>query len=332
MLQLVIGWGRYRKITQNSKTKKFETRKTVLQRMFNLLKGASLRPNEFAALYCAAYNNEENIQKLCPFVREHYKNRIACANKIMTWCNSGPANGGTKDRCEFEALVYLNVDGFCEDMLEMYTSPKARASCINIEGVNAITLTKENFETFSKNAKNKYKKVIYRSGIGPGDICPKLKKYFKNPLVQKAGTKPSLQKQYEEALVLYRNGDYKKALSKLLAVEANGAFGCDLLNDIAVTFLKLNQYDDCIKYCQKILKTADKKEYAKACYNAGCAYEKKGMYDKAIANYTQALNYYKTYGVSKEDKSVDYQKIYENAISRVMKAKKDSVNTNTKQR
>ena len=326
MLQLVIGWGRYRKITQDPKTKEFHTRKIVLERMFNLLKGASLRPNEFAALYCAAYNNENNIQKLCPFVKDNYKDPIACANKIMTWCQTGPANGGTKDRCEFEALVYLNHNGFCQAMLDMYTKPlkKTGCSCINVEGVVAKTLTKENYKKYSDDAKAKYLSVVYKGGVRTGDICDKVKKYFKNSIEKTDSPKISFQKEYDEATVLYRNADFQAAIEKFLALRTKGATGCDLLNDIAITYFNLKQYDDCIDYCKKVLQTTEKQQYAKACFNAGRAYEAKGMYDRAIMNYTKASEYYSTYGISDEDESVDYKKIYEAAIQRATTAKNQS--------
>ena len=334
MLKLVIGWGKYRKLTQNPETKKFDKRKTVLARMFGYLQGCSLRPNEFAALFCAAYNNEGNIIKLCPFVHDNYKNPIACANKIMTWCQTGPANGGTKDRCEFEALVYLNVNGFCEAMMEMYACPRktSGSSCINVSGVVAQTLTSKNYKTFSDDAKKKYTSVVYNNGIGPATICTKLKSYFKkNPLTLSTTNKgKSLQAQYEAAIVLYKQGDFKGALAKFLELEAKGALGCDLLNDIAITYQKLGQYNKCISYCQKILKTSEKKEYAKACYNAGIAYEKQGNYDKAITNYTMALKYYNDYGITSEDKSVDYKKIYNNAITRATEAKKQQSTQKTR--
>ena len=334
MLQLVIGWGKYRKYTQNPETKKFIKRKTVLERMFEELKGASLRPNEFAALYMAAYNNEGNIKKLCPFVKAHYKDPVACADTILTWCKSGPANGGTKDRCEFEAMVYLNVDGFCEDMLEMYTKPgSVGCSCINVDGVVAVSLTKQNYKTFSNNARDKYKKVIYPKNkrICTGDIIKKLSKYFKNPLVKTQSSEPSLQKQYDEAIVIYQKGEYQKALDKLLNIEAKGGSGAYLMNDIAISYYALKQYDNCIKYCQKVLKTGEKQEYAKTCYNAGRAYEAKGMYDKAILNYTKAKEYFQTHGVDREDPNVDYVNVYENAIKRATELKTkaaQSVNTN----
>lgn len=337
MLQLVIGWAKHRKFTQNPKTGDFEKRETILERMFKKLQGASLRPNEFSALFCAVYNNESNINKLCGYIKSNYDKPLVCADSVLHWYMSGAANAGTKARCKFESLVYLNVNDFCGEMLNMSTCPKGRGSCINAEGGNIkiIRLNKNNYKEYSKDAEGKYQKVIYAKSVGPADIFPKINsKYFKNPLVCADATSVSLQKQYNDAIALYNKGEYQKALDKFLDIEKQGAYSCDLLNDIAVTYYGLKQYDKCIEYCRKILKTTEKDEYAKACFNAGRAYEQKGMYDKAIANYTQALNHYKNYGVSKEDKNVDYEAVYASALKRAndAKAKQAAATSNNKQK
>ena len=252
----------------------------------------------------------------------------------MGWCKTGPANGGTKDRCEFEAAVYLNVDDFCGSMLDMYTQPDVRVkskktgkirytgySCVNVKGVNAISLTESNYKTWSTGVCNKYKKVCYHDGKRTGDICNAVKKHFaKNPLYRGNAFVFSFQKQYESANTLYKKQEYKKALNILLDIEKNGAEGCDLFNDIAICYMNLGQNDSCIKYCKKILATSETQEYAKACYNAGRAYENKKDYASAIRNYTKAQEHYEKYGVAGADESVDYEQIYRNAIVRVNQA------------
>ena len=336
MLRLVIGWGRYRKKTQNPKTLNFEEKPTVLKRMFNNLQGASLRPNEFSALFCAVYNNEGNIKDLCGYVKNNYSNPVACANKIMTWWKNKAANTGTKDRCEFEACVYLNIDNFCESMMNMCTNPTKRSSCVNAKSVVQKVLTKTNYKDWATNAKDSYLKVTYgKQGIKTGDICSAVSGYFVNPL---SGIKKSndsnikdngaLEKQYKEAKGLYNMRDYKKALEKFLELEKQGKNSADLLNDIAVTYLNLNNYTECVSYCQKVLKTGEKKEYAKACYNAGQAYEKQNNFDKAILNYTKAKEHYENNGISDANPKMDYKKIYESALKNAQ-IKKDSVLNST---
>ena len=343
MLKYIIGWGRYRQYTQNPDNKKIQRNEIVLKRMFDNLKGCSLRPNEFAALYCAAYNNEKNIN-LCKFVKEHHADPIACANKLMNWWKTPPANPGTKYRCAFEAAVYLNVDDFCGAMLDMNTCPDVRYkskktgktgytgySCVNTDKVKFVTLTQQNYQSWSKDVCDKYKKVCYHNGKRTGDICGPLKKYFKNPLYARTTSSVSLQKQYDSAIKLYKDKKYNDALKILLDIQSKGATGGDLLNDIAICYMNLEQYDKCIKYCQMVLKSGNTQEYAKACYNAGRAYEYRQDYASAARNYAKAQEYYDKYGVANADASVDYEKIYENALARVQQLQIVKEN-NTRQR
>ena len=156
MLKLVIGWGKYRQYTQNPYTKKFEKHETVLKRMFNRLKGCSFRPNEFSALFCAVYNNENNISYLCPLIKKNRANPADCANYIMDWWKHGKRNSGLKERCKLEVAVYLNPDDFCGAMLDMQTKPSCRASCIYADGLNSKHLTNENYKAWVNDAKKKY--------------------------------------------------------------------------------------------------------------------------------------------------------------------------------
>lgn len=323
MLQLVVGWAKYRKITQSPKTGNFVTQKTVLERMFAELQGASLRPNEFSGLFCAVYNNENNIDKLCPYIKDNYKTPIACANKIMTWSSTGAANGGTRDRCEFEALVYLNSEDFCSYMMALYTKPlkKTGCSCINTKGVTQKTLTKDNYKQYSRNALTKYKGIVYSGGVCTSDVCTNAGWAYTNPLYVSTTHENELQKGYDEAIKVYQSKDYENALKLFLALEQQGASGADLWNDIAIAYYKLKHYDNCIEYCKKILKTTEYGERAKACYNAGLAYEAKGNYNKAIINYEKALEYYNKYGISDPNPNVDYEQIYKTAKARAVSAK-----------
>ena len=284
MLKLVIGWGKYRIYTQDSKGEFQDGRKTVLEKMFVKLKGAELTPNEFAAVFCAVYNNERNIINLCPIIAENYNNPIKCANTLMFWWNGDKIryNSGTKDRCEFESLVYLNADDFCENMLLLYTEPKERTgfSCIYTPEVVGQTLTESNYKDFSRTALGYYGANFYgKNHTRTGDLCNQVQKYFKNTLNEKQ----------------------------------NGGF----YNLVAETCLNSKYYDKCISFCQKTLKTIDKTEYAQACFFAGCAYEKKGNYERALKNYNQAVIYSNKYGIAGVDKSSAQKQLYADAAKRM---------------
>ena len=63
-----------------------------------------------------------------------------------------------------------------------------------------------------------------------------------------------------------------------------------LRNDLALTYNKLGRYDDAIAQVRDIIyRIGDKSQYAAAQYNAGFAYEQKGDYQKALANYKLSL-------------------------------------------
>ena len=109
-----------------------------------------------------------------------------------------------------------------------------------------------------------------------------------------------------------------------LGLEKRGASGADLYNDIAISYYNLHQYNQCIVYCRKALQTAETGEFAKACFNAGLAYEAQHNYSKAITNYDAALKYYNKYGISNQSSTVDYKKVYQNAKARASAAQKAS--------
>ena len=334
MLKLAIGWGKYRKITQNKSNGSFIKSTTILAKMYTQLQGISLTPNEFAALYCAVYNAEGNITKLLPLIKKDYKNKVKCANHLRTWYSLRgiPSNPGHKYRCLLEALVFLNQDNFCNSMMTMQTKPSARASCIYAKGVSTYcsqTLTQNNIKT----ASNKCKKVYCNQLYGPTAVTPaktmaSLDRYFKIKLNATIDANiESLNKDYEKALKLYNQGKYQQALNIFLDIQKRGGDGSSLLNDIALTYKNLHKYDKCISVCARVLKTGDHQEYAKACYNAGLAYEAQSDYTNASKNYTAALKYYKKYGVADADVNVDYKSIYTNAINRV----KPHIQSTTKQ-
>jgi hypothetical protein len=323
MLQLIIGWGQYRTRSQHAdNAKKIVKSATVLEKMFAKLKGASLRPNEFAALYCAVYNNETNITNLCPYIKRNYKNPIACANKIRLWSSKISDNSVQASRCIFESLVYLNADNFCEKMLDLRTSPADRASCINIVS-NCSDFTKDNYCQKSEKFLSIYRKRVYKKPVTPRDLCKGLDKYFVQKIDGKA-TADYNQQEYLLACEIYNAGKYQEALDVLLALEKRGASGADLFNDIALTYLNLKDYDNCIAYSQKVLKTAETSCYAPACHNMAHAYEGKGDYGRAKMNCGFAIGYYKTYGVYNEDDNVDYYSIYKKAYDSTLQKLKQA--------
>ena len=240
----------------------------------------------------------------------------------------------------FEALVFLNRDNFCGSMMTMQakayqtkTGQWAGASCINAEKVEneycSKKITTENATDISNACKNIYHKQLYNNGaVSPEKAMKNLQKYFiKGTVPVVAGNDAQLMTDYMNAIALYNQRKYKQALEAFLDIQKRGGEGADLLNDIALTHYKLEEYSKCITICQKILKTPQYDEYAKACYNAGLAYEAQENYVKAEQNYEKALEYYNKYGIADADDNVDYKGIYKQAIKRVADAQKTTQDT-----
>lgn len=317
MLKAVIGWATRTK-TQNPDDKKIITQTPVLQRMFAQLKGCKLSPNEFSALFCACYNAESNITKLLPEIKRNYTDKIKCANLIRTWYTNQKHNKGHIDRCWFEALVWLDCNYFCESMMDMNTYPAGRASSINANKKKTVKFTKQNYQQLSENSKKNFKKVVYKKPVSPRNACIGLDKYFTKSAADTIGYGDiNYQAEYDKAINLYQAGDYKKALKGLLDLQKQGVTGPSLSNDLAIVYFQLKQYDNCINMCREALKSDDNQEYAKACFNAGKAYEAKGDYANALKNYKAAKDHFTKYGIADKDNSVDYNKVYDKAIERV---------------
>lgn len=96
--------------------------------------------------------------------------------------------------------------------------------------------------------------------------------------------------QYKDASALFRHGDFVAAASafeNILVAHPDNAL---VHNDLAATYNKLGRYDDAIAHVREIInRIGDKKQYAAAYYNAGVAYEKKGNFQRALANYKFAV-------------------------------------------
>ena len=320
MRDLIVGWAMFRTKTQNYNTKEIEIHKAVLARMFEKLQGATLNVHEFSAIFCAVYNNENNITELCPIIQKHHKNKLKCANTIRTWYSLPhmTKNAGTPDRAYFESLVFLNINNFCKSIIDMPTKPSARASCINVKNIDRDkNFTFVNCVKTSDESKKSFLNVVYSKGATtPRTICSHIK--FRKELYKPKKTNP-LQAKYNKAISLFNKKDFKSSLSIFVQLEQTGIQNSNLLNDIAYTHFKLKNYDECITYCRKVLSNKrDTGQHAKAYYNAGLAYEGQGDNVRAVSNYKLALSSYIKYGISDEKNGKDYQKLYHSAINRIM--------------
>ena len=329
MLKLVIGWAKYRTVTQNPKTKQFtKSEKTVLDRMFEKLQGCELTPNEFSAIFCMAYNNPSTINTIFPRIKKSYKDKLTCADIIMFWDRNVASNSGFRYRCANEAAVFLNQDSLCEQMLNFSVCPGRRSSCLGTKHVQRATLNKWNYKEWCEKTATAYSNVVYTSvpGVTVGEICndKNVKKLFTYVVQEKQDKNiEEIKDEYAKANHFIAQGDYEDALKQFLSMEKQGVYGTDLLNDIAATYAELKKYDNSLEYFNKILETDEVAAYSNACYKAGSVCERAGKYKDAIEKYKQAIKYYKDYGVAGDNGRVKYDNLYQKAIMRA-KSKQQS--------
>jgi tetratricopeptide (TPR) repeat protein len=74
------------------------------------------------------------------------------------------------------------------------------------------------------------------------------------------------------------SGEFEKGEKMLLAILARKPGNVDILRDIAEAYYTQKMYDKSLEFCQKLME-ADAKD-AKALYQAGLCFQKKGQKDK----------------------------------------------------
>ena len=318
-LFLIIGWAKYRQKTEDDNGK-IRNSKTILQRMFENLKGTELSTNEFSALFCACYNQETNINGICVFVCNNHENQQKCANEIARWFSDKVSDKGNSKRAVCEAYVYLNAEDFCEAMLDM---PFSRGgTCIYAEEVTMPLFDAKNYTELTKKIKTIYfgTKKLYENPKTPRScMAESIKKHFKPGTLniksekkQKKAPKPS----YKKALKEMRLGNNEAALLILLDLQKDEYKSAKLYNDIAYIYRQKGNYNKCIEYCKKVLGTKNHGEYARACYEAGLAYEAKGDYEGAVRNFNSAIAHYDKYGINNPDTDVEYREMYKKALEK----------------
>lgn len=309
-LKLMNGWFRHR---DNGR---------IYEDMYKRLKGAQLTVSEFTAICTCIYNDEKNGKKLCDFVQKNYKNPIKCASFLMQLKPGNPKfNDGILKRHTHEALTYLNMGNYCDKIPYFFVKEGINSKGKKYYVTSVSQLKPEVCQKMSDDlakgrldaAKEVQKSILSyhcKGGQTVYEICKKSGLSFlfegKNALDKNEMNKVmSVDNLYAEALNNYQNEKYSEALSGFKQIVSQGYSSADIHNDLAITYYKLGQYDDCIRECQEILKTGETNQYAPANFNAALAYEQKGNPKKALENYRLAL---------KREPEV---KAYQNAVKRL---------------
>jgi len=292
LVKLIISWGKYRVQTEEKYGDLIKRHKTVLRRIYEAIKGAELRPNELAAIYCAIFNNEDNLRNICMYVQDYYNNPIKCANMLM----SKTKGYGYKDLekiAPLNALVYLNYNNFCEAMLYMPFDNNSKKTCLDVMELAPKTLTDKNYKSYSDKCKKEllgcffyptYREIPQNIiSIISTDLLP----YRVSPNV---ASPDQNQRDFEVAITLMNAKSYNEAMNIFTRLEKTSSTNDVLLNQMTQCYYEMGQYDNAIKYGQKILNSFNKTERAEAAYYIGKSYMGKNQPDQATIFFKKAID------------------------------------------
>ena len=298
-LLFMDGWCRYRE----------EGR--VYKNMYNRLKGASITPYEMAVAMDCTYNNEKNGFNFCEYIAKKNENPLACAAKLMTYSADKGFQDGILIRHTHEALLYLNLDNYAAELLKLKIEERtsAKGNTYYVTSVNQLKKddclpVKAGLEAGSLDAARevlqKIKGFISENGQTlHQQICLNVKdKNTRASFCQYSGAPTELTyidcaQVYKKCVAEMDKGHFDKALTGFKQLYDYGYDNAEFRLNLAKTYSGLKQYDKCIQECRNILRAGKSDYYAEANNTAGLAYEKKGNFEKAEANFRLAQKHQK---------------------------------------
>ncbi len=321
LAKLIIGWGKYRTITKTHKNELSKKQKTVLRKIYENIKGAEIRPNELAAIYCATFFNEDNLRNICLYVQDYYNNPIKCANMLMSSTQGYAPYANSQDIAILNALIYLNYNYFCEATLDMPIDTKNKKTCLFVTELAKKTLTEKNYKAYSENCKKELLECFFYPTFRdtPGHlfsfVSPKIISFRLSQ--QNNINLNTNQRDFEAAITFMKTKDYAKALNVLLTLEKTNSASSVLFQQITECYYAMEQYDNAIKYGQKVLNMFSKSERAEAAYYMGKSYMGKNQPDMAIKFFKRAID---ESGYLPEATRKLYVVIYESSLEEAKKA------------
>ena len=292
IMKLIISWGKYRIQTQEKYGTLIKRHKTVLRRIYESVKGAELRPNELAAIYCAIFNNEDNLRNICMYVQDYYNNPLKCANMLMSK-TKGYGYKDLENIAPLNALVYLNYNNFCEAMLYMPFDNNSKKTCLDVAALTPKTLTEKNYKVYSDKCKKELLGCFFYPTYRevPQNIISliptSLLSYKVAPNV--ASPDPN-QRDFEIAITHMSAKSYNEAMNIFNKLEKTSNTNAVLLQQMTQCYYEMEQYDNAIKYGQKILNSFNKTERAEAAYYVGKSYMGKKQPDQATIFFKKAID------------------------------------------
>ena len=283
-VELMGGWFRYR---ANGR---------IYKNMYKRLKGTTLTINQFVAIATVLYNKEGDGFNVCDFVKNNYQSPIKCAAEIM---NIQVKKKGLKKRHVHEALMYLNLDDYCNKIPYLFVDKVGDAYDTSIyeqkiSDCNRLAkdLKKGNLEVAKEMSKKiqsfKRGKQVFEitDENGVGYLCENADRSIE---FLAAYNQLPYMKDYSQAMNYYENKDYENAIPCFEAAVSQGLKDVNVHNCLARSYYETGEYDNSIAECRKVLNSGKKDVYHLANYTAGQAYEKKNDKKKALANYKLAL-------------------------------------------
>ena len=286
-VELMDGWFRYREHGR------------VYRALRNRLMGTTLTMNQFVAIATVLYNRESSGWELCTSVKNNYKNPIKCAADLMNLKVPEDNEDGLKRRHMHEALIYLNVDDYCNRVPYLFVEQVGDNynTSINqqkISDCDSLARDLSNGKLDMAEFLSKKIRTFQRGqqvfeitdANGVGYLCEKADRSVE--FLDVYNQLPYM-RDYRKALECYDNQDYEKAIPCFEMVVKLGLDNADVHNCMARSYYETGEYDKSIAECKKVLQTGERKVYHIANYTAGQAYEKKNNKSRALTNYKRAL-------------------------------------------
>ena len=149
-MELTEGWFRYRNTLKDK-----EHPKTVLDNMYERLKGCELAPHELAAIASVYYNDESCGRRLCSFVHDNYQNKFACAEYISKLQPKDASfDKGIQKRHCHEALYYLNYNNYCAKVLDFNVNSGVNSKGRFVVNTAPTSLENEEYQGFLSELQN----------------------------------------------------------------------------------------------------------------------------------------------------------------------------------
>ena len=280
----------------------------ALNELFKKLEGTELTINEFAAIVSVYYNSPAKGKKVCKYVCEHHEDSYACARYILDLPVPKKKNSGIKSRRVHETLLYLNFEGYCEEVYNLKVDGHLETSINAGKSHRAILLKKGGF---TKNNLHAAKNAICTATVPNGKTI----KFWVEQVtiddngVQVVADNPELtayENLYDDAISKYKKGDYKGALiilDKLTKTDYNDA---NLQNDISLIQYDAGDYKKSLLSAKSALKLAKtNKERGAAFYNMGMACLALDKYEDAIQYFDNSIALNKTNDAQKAKVEVE---------------------------